>query len=245
MDELHLKTIWRDFKGYFLRPPELAAQRANTQAARFNLVRFYRRDIPLLLKEQSLALVVVLLITLAAMVLGVMFARQYPLPTGVFSLEDISAETFENMQKVQFLPEISTVGIFLNNLRVIILSGLISVFSFGALTLLLTLVNMGLVSFLVAEVVLLGYNPWLFMAAFILPHGILEIPAILIGMAAALRIGAALISPPKGLDIGQAFLLTSANFIKLLIFLVVPVLLIAAFIEANLTPQLVLAIYAN
>jgi uncharacterized membrane protein SpoIIM required for sporulation len=245
LDELHPKTIWRDFKQYFLRPPELSIQRPKTPEAGFNLLRVYRYDIPILLKENSLAFGVVLIATLAAVILGISFAQRYPIPPGLFSLEKISAETFEQVGKVQLLPEIATFPIFLNNLRVLVLAGIISIFSFGALTLLLTLVNLGLVSFLLAEIVLLGYNPWLFFAAFVLPHGILEIPAILIGMAFALRIGAALISPPNGMDIGQALLLTSANFVKILIFLVIPVLLIAAFIEANITPQIVLAIYAQ
>jgi len=245
MDELHLKNIWRDFKGYFLRPPELATQRLDPKIAQFNLTRFYRHDIPLLLKEQRLAFIVIIMTTLAAIILGVGAAHQYPFPREAFPLERISADAFENIRKVQFLPEISTPAIFLNNLRVIILSGIISIFSFGALTLILTLVNLGLVSFLIAEIILLGYNPWLFIAVFILPHGILELPAILIGMTFALRIGAALISPPKGFDIGQALLFTSANFVKILIFLVIPLLLIAAFIEANVTPQIVLAVYAQ
>ena len=42
----------------------------------------------------------------------------------------------------------------------------------------------------------------------------------------------------------RSLILTSANFTKILIFVVVPLLLVAAFIEANITPQLVLAIYA-
>jgi uncharacterized membrane protein SpoIIM required for sporulation len=81
--------------------------------------------------------------------------------------------------------------------------------------------------------------------AFILPHGILEIPAILLGMAFALRMGAALVSPPPGLDIGQGLLLTLANFLKVLIFVVVPLLLLAAYIEANITPQIVVALYTR
>jgi stage II sporulation protein M len=104
---------------------------------------------------------------------------------------------------------------------------------------------MGLVSFLVTEIITIGYNPWLFLVTFILPHGIFEIPAILIGMTFALRIGAAMVSPPKGLDVGQGLLLTSANFIKVLILVVIPLLLIAAFIEANITPWIVLTAYAG
>lgn len=245
MDELHVKTLWRDFKGYFLRPPELAARRADPAAARFNPIRFYRHDIPMLLKEQKLPLAVILFATASATALGIFFALQYPIPSGAFPLQQISASTFERVHRVNFLPEISTSAIFINNLRVLLLAGLVSVFSFGALTLLLTLVNMGLVSFLITEIVLLGYNPWLFVAAFILPHGILEIPAILIGMTFALRMGAALVSPPEGLDVGQGLLLTSANFIKVLILVVIPLLFIAAFIEANITPQIVLAVYAG
>ncbi|MCG3212762.1 MAG: hypothetical protein FOGNACKC_06456 [Anaerolineae bacterium] len=245
MDELHIKFIWRDFWGYFLRPPELAGQRSNTVAARFSLPRFYRHDIPLLLRQQRSALLVILLAVAASAVFGVMFARQYPVPDGAFSLEGLTAETFQSLENVPFMPSITTPAIFINNLRVIILAALVSVFSFGALVLFLTLINLGLVSFIIAEVTAIGLNPWLFVAAFILPHGILEIPAIIIGMAFALRIGAVMMSPPDGLDVGQALLLTLANFVKILVFVIVPLLLLAATIEANITPHIVLAVYGR
>ena len=243
MDDLNLKSIWRNFKGCFLRPPEFAAK-SDHPSAKFNLIRFYRHDIPLLIKEQTLPLAVVMITTVAAAILGMVFAWQHPLPANLLPLNEISNQTFQNIQKVRLLPEINTSFIFFNNFRVVVLAAVVSVFSFGALTLFLTLINMGLVSFIITEIVILGYNPWLFVAAFILPHGILEIPAILLGMTFALSIGAALVSPPKGLDIGQGLILTSANFTKILIFVVVPLLLVAAFIEANITPQIVLAIYA-
>lgn len=245
LDELSFRGFLRDFSGYFLRPPELAGQRANRQAARFSLLRFYRHDIPVLLKEHRLPLGIVLIVTVVAMGLGITFARQFPIPPEAFPLQDISAETFASVQKVQLLPQINTSYIFFNNLRVTILAGVVSVFSFGVLSLLLTLVNAGLVSFLIAQIVALGYNPWLFTTTFILPHGILEIPAVLLAMTFALRIGAALISPPHDLDVGQGLILTLANFVKVMLFLIIPLLLLAAFIEANITPQIVLAVYAH
>ena len=173
------------------------------------------------------------------------FAAKHPIPPEAFPLHKISADTFGEINQFRLLPEISTSFIFLNNLRVVLLAGLVSFFSFGALTLILALINVGLVSFIVAQIIILGYNPWLFLATFILPHGVVEIPAVLVGMTFALRIGAAMVSPPAGLDIGQGVLLTTANFIKILFFLVIPLLLLAAFIEANITPQLVLAVYAG
>jgi uncharacterized membrane protein SpoIIM required for sporulation/ABC-type transport system involved in multi-copper enzyme maturation permease subunit len=245
MDELHPKAIWCDFKGYFLRPPEFAARRKVGMPANFSLGRVYRHDLPQLLREQQLAFGVILLITATALILGVLFAWRYPIPDAVFTLDHISAETFTQVSQIKLLPSLATTAIFSNNLRVLILAGVMSIFSFGTLPLILNLINMGLVGFLVAQVAQVGHNPWLFMAAFVLPHGWLEIPAILIGMTFALRIGAALISPPHGLDIGQSLLLTLANFIKIMIFLVGPMLLAAAFIEANVTPQVVLAVYGN
>ncbi|RME60846.1 hypothetical protein D6779_01350 [Candidatus Parcubacteria bacterium] len=117
--------------------------------------------------------------------------------------------------------------------------------SFGSLTLLITILNMGFVSFVVTEVIQLGYNPLLFISTFILPHGILELPAVLLSFTFALRIGAAMVSPPDGFDLTQGVLLTLANFIKVLLFLIIPMLLVAAYIEANITPQIVLAVYAR
>ncbi|MBN1218203.1 MAG: stage II sporulation protein M [Anaerolineae bacterium] len=245
LDELSLKSVGRDFLGYFLRPPELAARHGDRQSARFNLLRIYRHDIPLLLREQLLPLGVVLITAVVAAILGAMVAPYFPIPRDAFPLHEISADTFANIEKVRLLLKIDTSYIFFNNLRVMILAGFVSVLTFGSLVLFLTLINMGLVSFLITQVVMLGYNPWLFVIAFILPHGILELPVVFIGMTFALRMGAGLVSPPAGLDVGQGLILTTANFVKILIFLVLPVLLVAAFIEANITPQLVLAVYAG
>ena len=245
LDELSFKKIWRDFIGYFLRPPELAARRFDQESARFDLIRFYRHDIPLLLKQQALPFIVVTITSVTAVILGASLAHRFPIPSQAFPLREISGNTFAEIEKIRLLPEISTSFIFSNNLRVMILAGLVSIFSFGALDLFLTIINVGLVSFLVTEIVMLGYNPWLFVTTFILPHGIFELPAVLIGLTFALRIGAGLVSPPKGFDVGQGFILTLANFIKILIFLVIPLLLLAAYIEANITPQIVLAVYAG
>jgi uncharacterized membrane protein SpoIIM required for sporulation len=42
-----------------------------------------------------------------------------------------------------------------------------------------------------------------FLAAFILPHGIFELPAVIIGAAAAVRVGASLINRDRTLTLGE------------------------------------------
>jgi uncharacterized membrane protein SpoIIM required for sporulation/ABC-type transport system involved in multi-copper enzyme maturation permease subunit len=245
MDDLNLKTIWRDFRGYFLRPPGLATQRKLAEAAHFDLLRIYRHDIPTLIRAQWLSLVVVLITLAGGGIFGGIYATHHPFPPGIIQLDALPSDAFEKLSSVQFLPHFNTAGIFFNNVRALSLAAVLGIFSFGALALILLMIPLALVGFFAVEVSLLGYSPWLFVAAFILPHGIIELPAAVIGTAFALRIGAALVSPPTGLDVGQGFLLVLADFCKIFFFLVVPLLLIAAFIEANLTPQIVLALYGG
>ncbi len=245
MDELNLKTIWRDFWGYFLRPPELAIQRSQGAPARFDLLRLYTHDIPVLIKTHWLPLAVVLVTLTGASIFGGYYATLYPLPAGTLQLDTLPTDAFESLPNVDFLPHFSTVGIFLNNVRAVSLGALLGIFSFGALALILLMIPLALVGFFAVEVSILGYSPWVFLAAFILPHGIIEMPAAILGTAFALRIGAALVSPPAGTDVGQGFLLVLADFCKIFFFLVIPLLFVAAFVEANLTPQIVLALYSG
>jgi uncharacterized membrane protein SpoIIM required for sporulation/ABC-type transport system involved in multi-copper enzyme maturation permease subunit len=241
VDELHIKTIWRDFIFYFSRPP--GAINRLDEAARFSIWRVYRHDIPTMLKLHKLAVAVILTGTVAAIIMGVWIAFKFPLPPGTFSLDNISEDTFKQVQQMNLLPTISTTAIFVNNIRVLILAGLLSVFSFGALALILTFLNIGLVSFIITEVILVGLNPVVFMAAFILPHGIFEIPALILGLAFALKIGASMMAPPHNLNVGQSLLLSLADYTKMMIFVVIPLLLLAAFVEANITPEIVLTVY--
>jgi uncharacterized membrane protein SpoIIM required for sporulation/ABC-type transport system involved in multi-copper enzyme maturation permease subunit len=242
MDEINLKGIARDFWGYLVRPPELAARPGPSAPTRFDVRRTYFHDIPTLLKTHWLPLVVVLAALVAATVLGGYYATLYTLPRGIVQFDKLTADTFKNLPNVGFLPRFSTSGIFFNNVRSIGLAAVLGMFSFGALALILLMIPLALVGFFTVEVAMLGYNPWIFVLAFILPHGVVEMPAAIIGTAFALRIGAALVSPPDGLDVGQGFLLVLADFCKIFFLLVVPLLLIAAFVEANLTPLVVLAL---
>jgi len=245
LDELNLRTIWRDFKGYFLRPPEYATDRKNDELAKFSLVRFYKHDIPTLLVRQKLPFVVILITIALALVASIYLAETYTLPPGTLKFDEMTEETFNQTKQTPLFGSVNTQFIFKNNLRVVVLGGAVSIISFGALTLLVTGINAMVVGYLINQVVLQGYDPLTFILAFIIPHGILEIPAIIIGLTFALRIGAGLASPPEGLDVGQGLLLTTANYFKIVIFVVIPTLLLAAFIEANITPQIVLAMYVG
>ncbi|MGC8879637.1 MAG: stage II sporulation protein M [Anaerolineae bacterium] len=241
MDELNLGRVLRDFAGYFLRPPEQALQRGVHPSP--NLWRMLCHDIPYLLRAHWQPLGVVLLTLAGAIALGISLAAQWPLPEGAIRLEALSQDTFEQVPQLGFLPRFSISGVFFNNLRALVLAGVLAIFSFGVMPLVLLMAPLALVGFFAAQVAALGYNPWIFVGTFILPHGIVELPAAIIATGFALRVGAALVSPPSGLDVGQGFLLVLADFLKVFLLLVLPLLFLAAVLEVEVTPQVVLAVY--
>jgi stage II sporulation protein M len=83
----------------------------------------------------------------------------------------------------------------------------------------------------------LGVNVFVLFVGFLLPHGIFELPAAIFATAAATQVGTFFILPPNGMSIGRSLQFSIVNYIKLLA-LVIPLLLIAGIIEANITPAI-------
>jgi uncharacterized membrane protein SpoIIM required for sporulation len=91
-----------------------------------------------------------------------------------------------------------------------------------------------------ASMARIGISPWIFLSAFILPHGLFELPAILISGGAILRLGATLVAPSSGRTVSEAWLRALADWAKLALGLVLPLMLIAAGVEMFITPRIAL-----
>jgi uncharacterized membrane protein SpoIIM required for sporulation len=133
--------------------------------------------------------------------------------------------------------------LFGHNLRstaLILLAGLVSFGVLGVLVSIATPVSVGVVLGMRA---LLGDSPWLLAAVGLLPHGSLEIPALLLSAAAVLRIGVVLVTPQMGRSMGEVVLEVLADWAKIAVGLVVPFLALAALIEAYVTPFLLLSVF--
>jgi uncharacterized membrane protein SpoIIM required for sporulation len=92
-----------------------------------------------------------------------------------------------------------------------------------------------------SQIVLVGLNPG-FLIAGVLTHGVIEIPVIVLATAASLRMGAVVTRPPHGVTVGQAWTKAMGDTLRIAFGLVIPGLILAAFIEAYITPRVVLAI---
>jgi uncharacterized membrane protein SpoIIM required for sporulation len=243
IDSLNLRRSWRLFKGYLLDPP--AANPAHADRPGSRLLRFYRHDVPQLLRLNRVPLAAVLLSLAAAAFIGWLYAVQYPLPPGIINLDNIDREMFGQFEETNFLPEFSVWGIFDNNVRSLLAAALLAVLSFGSLSIILLMVPIVMLGFIATQAALLGYSPLVFIAAFVLPHGVVELPAAIISTALVLRLGASIVSPPPGMSVSQSWLQALAHFVKVFVLVVLPLLAVAAFIEVHITPQVVIAVYGN
>ena len=123
------------------------------------------------------------------------------------------------------------------NTRVLLAGAVLSIFTFGVMGLILAALPFGVLGFLFAQFLLSGVNPVLFLAA-VLPHSVIEVPAVILATAAALRLGVVFIDPPKNTTVGEAWLQALSDLIKVGL-LVTALLIVAAFIEVYVTPVIV------
>jgi uncharacterized membrane protein SpoIIM required for sporulation len=235
VDSIDLRRMAKRFRSYF------AGEKG------FSLRRVYAVDLPRLLRSNKLPLGVTVVVVLGAFALGSYFATQHPLPSTILSPFRVEPgfEKALQTQDVGLFPRLDTLSIFGNNVRSLALATALAVFSFGIGALLLLLIPLALVGFFTTAVAQVGVNPLVFLGAFILPHGILELPAAIVATAFALRLGAAVMSPPNGRSSGDNFIEALADWAKVFLFLVIPLLLLAALIEATLTPRVVVFFFGG
>ncbi len=232
-DELNLAWMWRVFWRSFLGQAH-------------SVEGWYKGEVGEAVRKLGLSMLVMLAIAVAGYWLSYRWAT-INIPT---MLSAAKTSDFRNLIKdarqsvglVQARQQLSPSIILLNNLRatlVVLLGGFVS---FSVLGIMAYLGNVGLVGGVLGVFSLIGYSPLALFAAGILPHGIFEIPALMLTSAAVLRTGAVLVTPQAGKSMGQVILEVLADCAKVFVGLVIPLLTVAAFIEAYITPSILITV---
>jgi ABC-type transport system involved in multi-copper enzyme maturation permease subunit len=135
------------------------------------------------------------------------------------------------------------VEIWWQNSRTMLLAMLLGGISFGILGMLPLILTLGIAGYLVNLVTSNGIPFWQYLGGFFLPHGIIEIPAAILATASVLKAGASLAAPVPDKTVGEVWLVSFAEFAKIMLGLVIPLLFIAASIEAWVTPRLAIWLF--
>lgn len=235
IDQLNLRGTFKK-----IRQQTLAVDRFGTPAR--SLMEWYRRGVFGGVQRLGAASRITIAVFLLAFVGGLIFGQspdwRLPLPTSA-SMSD----TAQMLGKYMNVPTQTGALLLIvwQNGRILLGALLLSIFTFGAASLVLTPAVYFILGYIFSQVFIAGLNPSFLIGA-VFTHGIIEIPVIILATAASLRLGAVVTRPPRGMTVGQAWTATLGDTLKIAFGLVIPGLLLAAFIESFITPRVVVAI---
>jgi len=230
IDTLNFKTMGRTF---------LARVTGDAKS----IFEWYRLEIPSTLRQlrQPLFIVISLaVLTVAASYAWVVIYTPTYIEITPDRIQDAQKYLSENLGNVDVLSSnIPAPWLFLSNVRATVLFLFAGLISFATLGVTLFMVNMALIGVVLGGASLINFSPTLVFVSAILPHGIFEITAVIIATAAVLKVGAVLVTPQPDKSMGEIFLLSLADWFRVFIGLVVPLLAIAAVIEVYVTPLII------
>jgi uncharacterized membrane protein SpoIIM required for sporulation len=178
----------------------------------------------------------------AGIYIGTRLLDQFYIPLGQDAVVTMNARLRDLVKLWPMFSIAPVIAIWWQNVRVLILAMLLGLFSFGILGMIPVFATMVLAGDLLA---LLSANgiPVMAYLAFIIPHGVVEIPAALLATAAMLQAGAILVTPTPGKTFGEVMISAIAEWAKVMVGIVIPLLLIGACIEAWITPRIAILFF--
>ena len=225
LDTLNLRWSWRTFKSAFWGQSR-------------SLVGWYQNELADTLRSMAIPIGMIALAFAAAVWIGAGQARLFVLPADLLNWRNLDQGFLQGLEGIQFFSIAGVGTVWLHNLRVVALATVLGIFSFGVLAVIVLMLPFIIIGYFMANMANVGLNPIVFFTALVLPHGILEIPAIILAGAAILHLGATFAAPAHGQAIGEAWLRSLADWAKVMLGLVLPLLLGAALLEVLLTPRL-------
>ena len=169
----------------------------------------------------------------AGIVVGTVLARIYPIAT-----ESLLSAYAEQIERLGGIESISTGAILRNNLRIVLLSPILAVFTLGLYPLIVAILPGILLGMLALQVDAITPPTVLVGLLLVLPHGVFELPAIVFGSALSMRMAWSLFRPIPSLTLVENMVWAALNVVKGYTFLVIPLIVIAAWVEVNVTGQI-------
>jgi uncharacterized membrane protein SpoIIM required for sporulation/ABC-type transport system involved in multi-copper enzyme maturation permease subunit len=229
IDRLDLKKGWRVFWGRF---------RA-TASGPFGWWRFTLRRV----LEWRLPLLLLVGVWLCALGVGYLQAARFALPEGMLVNMPVAASQNIDLLRQGTAGDAGFAGlmsglILVQNLRAVLIEAVLGVFSFGVVAVMVYMLPWGLVGYLAGQFALSGASP-LSVLPFVVPHGLIELPALLLVSTAIFHWGATTIALPPGRSLAEVWLEAGADFARILLGLTLPLLVVAALLETLVTPLVV------
>jgi len=225
IDVLNFRWGWRVFKRIFTGGVK-------------NIGEWYSCEIPRTLRSHSRSILICVGIAAAGAVIGAYQVQRFYIPIDGAN-NQILQERIKDLTNIWPVFSIAPVAtIWWQNLRAMLIGFLLGIFSMGIFGMLPLILSMGVMGYIVGLLQINGFSAILLIVGLLLPHCIFEIPAAILATAEVLHSGAVLASPAPGKTVGEVFIESLANWTKIMIGIVIPLLLLAAMVEAWVTPRI-------
>ena len=228
LDVLNLRWMWRVFRNQF-------------SGGAHSVWGWYRHEIPQTIRRMRIPIVWMTLLLATAIYLGSREVNILGISPEMFGLErlrSLDTSLLSQFTQIGFFSPSNVVTIAWHNLRAVSIAVLLGTFTLGVAGVLVLMLPMVIIGFFSAATSLTGINFLTVLAAFTLPHGILEIPAMILSGAAILQVGASLVSPSQSQSITEGLMRSMADWAKITIGVVLPLFIGAAALEVFVSPGL-------
>ena len=228
IDSLNLRWLWLVFRDKFIGDAQ-------------SIGDWYRREIPNTLRRLSIPIGWMTLLLIAGTYLGAVLVKDIGLSPESLDLDNLKAidtQILDQFRQLGFFNTSSVLTIWWHNLRAVILAILLGTFTLGVAGVLILMLPMIVIGFFTGLLALTGMSPFTVLAAAIMPHGIFEIPALILAGACILQVGASLVTPHQKETIGESLVSSLADWVKIILALVIPLFLGAAILEVFTSPLL-------
>jgi uncharacterized membrane protein SpoIIM required for sporulation/ABC-type transport system involved in multi-copper enzyme maturation permease subunit len=230
IDTLNLRWLGQVFRDEFLGEAR-------------SIGEWYRREIPHALRRMSIPIFWMALLLVAGIYLGAALAKAIGLTPGSLSLDSlkiVDSQVLDQFRQLGFFSTSGVLTIWWHNLRAVIIAMLLGCFTLGVAGALILMLPMIIIGFFTGLVSMAGISPVTVLTASLMPHGIFEIPALILAGAAILQVGASLVTPYRKETIGESLVSSIADWAKITLALVIPLFLGAAILEVFVSPLLMI-----
>ena len=231
IDVLKVKWAWALFMNSFF-------------GGAHNLWEWYGKVVSATLRRLSLPVLIVAGLAAAGVVVGMSQVERFQFLIDPEKLKNAGSNLKQLLEIWPLFRVESVALVWWQNVRVLILAMVLGVFSFGVLGVVPLLGTMAVAGYLMGLLTSNGMHVSV-MLALLIPHGIIEIPMAILATAAVLEAGAILATPTPGRAIGEVWLATLADWAKVMVGVVIPMLLVAAAVEVWITPRIALMVFGQ
>jgi len=228
LDTLNLPWMWKVF-------------RSQLTGGAHSLADWYLREIPRTLRRMVIPIAWMALLLGAATYIGFAQVKNIGISPSILGLDRlklIDTQILTQFRQLGFFSTSNVVTIWWHNLRAVGIAVIVGIFTLGVAGVLILMLPMVIIGFVSQAASLTGLNLLTVLAAFTMPHGILEIPAIILSGAAILQVGATLVTPRSRQSISEGLVSSIADWVKITLALVLPLFLGSAILEVFISPQL-------